>query len=61
MTASHWNVSRRNLLKAGIFMYPDYYRFPGGGESGFQISTIRLTVQGFYATETSNDDPWAGN
>ena len=46
---------------AGIFMYPDYYRFPGGGESGFQISTIRLTAQGFYATETSIDDPWGGN
>ncbi len=42
-------------------MFPDYYRFPGSTESGFQISTIRLTVQGFYATETSIDDPWGGN
>ena len=46
---------------AGIFMYPDYYRFGASTSSGYQISTVRLTVQGFYATETSNDDPWGGN
>ncbi len=46
---------------AGIFMFPDYFRFSASGSAGYQISPIRLTTQGFYATETSNDDPWGGN
>lgn len=47
---------------AGIYMFPDFYRFPTSATStGYQISTVRLTAQGFYSTETSNDDPWGGN
>jgi hypothetical protein len=44
---------------AGIFMFPDYYRFTASNSTGYQISTVRLTTQGFFATETSSDDPWA--
>jgi prepilin-type N-terminal cleavage/methylation domain-containing protein/prepilin-type processing-associated H-X9-DG protein len=43
----------------GVFMFPDYYRFSAAGS--YSISPVRLTTQGFYATETSNDDPWNGN
>jgi prepilin-type processing-associated H-X9-DG protein/prepilin-type N-terminal cleavage/methylation domain-containing protein len=42
----------------GIYMFPDFYLFTGPTSTGFQIPTIRVTTQGFYATETSNDDPW---
>jgi prepilin-type processing-associated H-X9-DG protein/prepilin-type N-terminal cleavage/methylation domain-containing protein len=44
---------------AGVQMFPDYFRFPAGG--GYQIPNVRMTTQGFYATENSNDDPWHGN
>ncbi len=44
---------------AGVFMFPDSYRFTAPG--GYQISPVRLTVQGFFATETSPSDPWGGN
>ncbi|OWK43196.1 prepilin-type N-terminal cleavage/methylation domain-containing protein [Fimbriiglobus ruber] len=47
---------------AGIFMFPDFYRFPSTTTTvGYVISPIRITTQGFYSTETSNDDPWGGN
>jgi prepilin-type processing-associated H-X9-DG protein/prepilin-type N-terminal cleavage/methylation domain-containing protein len=29
--------------------------------NGQPVPAIRLNVMGFYATETSNDDPWAGS
>ena len=45
---------------AGYSMFPDYYRFSGGSES-YLIPAHRITTPGFFATETSNDDPWMGN
>jgi prepilin-type N-terminal cleavage/methylation domain-containing protein/prepilin-type processing-associated H-X9-DG protein len=44
---------------AGIQMFPDYSRFTAAGEKF--IPAIRITTQGFYATETSQDDPWGGD
>jgi hypothetical protein len=46
---------------AGIFMFPDYARFRATNSIGYQIPAIRVTTQGFYATETSMDDPWDGD
>ena len=42
---------------AGIFMFPDYARFTAASATGYEIPAIRMTTQGFYATETSMDDP----
>jgi prepilin-type processing-associated H-X9-DG protein/prepilin-type N-terminal cleavage/methylation domain-containing protein len=44
---------------AGVLMFPDYNRFRGGGGE-YQIPAVRMTTPGFYATESSTDDPWKG-
>jgi prepilin-type N-terminal cleavage/methylation domain-containing protein/prepilin-type processing-associated H-X9-DG protein len=59
VTAYQWG-KLDGTSPAGVNMFPDYYRFPAPG-GGYQIPPVRLTSQGFYATETSDDDPWGGN
>ena len=49
------------MSPAGYSMIPDYYRFQIAGGNGYRIPSVRITTAGFYATETSQDDPWAGD
>jgi prepilin-type processing-associated H-X9-DG protein len=58
VTTYQWDALDPNS-PAGVCMFPDFARFVGPGPTGFQIPPVRITTQGFYATETSNDDPWA--